>query len=189
MSIEQGKKLATAIRSNNNDNTTNTKNSTIDQFIVSELQLQSRVFQPILDALLDSCVQRVALQIRHQNNINNNDDTTNNINFTGFSTNTSITELIFYGGQMLPQDRMNLHEALTINNTVKILRINYHSEHVLDENEKKSFLGMLRGNISLNNVTLTSVDDHGNQQVPDVAAYDDLKKEIVMHTALNRKYV
>ena len=177
MSLEQGNQLANAIRINKD----NTSNKTTTSFDFSDLQLDSKVFQPIWDALLDSRVRKLYLNIRNNNN-------NNNINFTGFSTNTSIEELCFSDGRMPQQDRMNLYDAIKVNKILEKLQIYYYCDHVLEEKEQKSSKGMLLGNISLTNVTLTICDKDGIQQVLS-AAYDDLKKKSVIHTELNRKYI
>ena len=135
-----------------------------------------------MDAFLESCVRKLRLQIRTNDNSNTNN---NNINFKGLSTNTSIKELDIDGSKMSQQDRMNLYDVMKPNKTVEKLKIYFLHGHVLEETEKNSFKGMFFENITFTNVTLTTYE--GTQQ--DLgAAYNVLKEESVIHTALNRKW-
>ena len=180
MSLEQGHELANAIKNNNNNSN---NNSAIENFQFYDINLNFVAFQPVLDAILDSRVRKLELRT-HKNNIINNKN--NNINFTALSTNISMRELEIDGNKVSPQDRMILYDAIKINKTVEKLNFLFHLHDVLEETEKNSFKAMLRVNITLTDITLFSYLDH-NKFIPG-AVYDDIKKEIVIHTQLNRMW-
>ena len=182
MSLEQGKQLANAIKNNNNNSN---NNNAINNFRFCDSNLNFVAFQPVLDAILDSGVQKLDLRIHGNDNININNN--NNINFTALSTNISIRELYVIKFRMSPQDRMIFYDAIKINKTLGKLKYNLHRDDVLEETEKNSFKAMLQGNITLTNITLCSYMGYNNQLVQDTA-YDDLREKIVIHTELNRMW-
>ena len=192
LSLEHAIKLSDALRLNNIDN----GNSQIERFSLADNFYNVESFQIIWNTILVTSVPCIELSptflenrvLENRDdggdNNNNNNINNNNINFTGLSTNTSMTRLTFFGFGMSLQNWRNLFISMKGNTGLERLYIGNRTYRSQLHNTEivACFEEMLRKNITLIDVDAL-FDNDDNEPI-----CINMNTVITIETKLNRKW-